>query len=122
MTRRGEAFSDWHVHTHTGYYEASGADLFDSVAYDVRLDEEHQRSVDVPQFEVGESGRLQMFPRVTGHLAAVAEVVPGRLQDVLEEVGPGGRVCHHVLQEEEGAALQSRGRGEGEISPFSTKK
>lgn len=74
----------------------------------MRLDHEHERRVDVSQLELRESGRLQVFPGFPDDLATVSEVVPDRLENVLEEVGPCGGVCNHVFHEEEGTALQSK--------------
>lgn len=82
--------------------------LFHSVAHDVRLDHEHERRVHVSQLELGESSRLQVLPGFPGDQATISEVVPGRLENVLEEVGPCGGVCNHMLHEEEGAALQGK--------------
>lgn len=90
--------------------EASqGGGLFHSIAHNMRLDHEHERGFDVPQLELRESGRLQVLPGLPSDQATVTEVVPDRLEDMLEEVGPGGGVGNHVLHEEEGAALSSKG-------------
>ncbi len=90
-----------HTHTHTH-------NLFHSIANDVRFDHEDERRVDVSHFEIGESSRLQVLPCFPGDLASVAKVVPRRLENVLEEVRPSGGVCHNMLNEKEGSALQSR--------------
>lgn len=82
-------------------------ELFHGPAHDMRLDHEHERRIDVPQLELGESGRLQVFPGFPGDQATVSEVIPGRLENVLEEVGPCGGAGNHMLHEEEGSTLQS---------------
>lgn len=83
-------------------------ELFHSIAHDMRLDHEHERRIDVSQLELGESGRLQVFPGFPGDQATVPKVIPGRLENVLEEVGPCGGVGNHMLHEEEGSTLQSK--------------
>lgn len=75
----------------------------------MRPDHEHERGFDVPQLELRESGRLQVFPGFPSDQATVSKVVPDRLEDMLEEVGPGGGVGNHMLHEEEGSTLQSKG-------------
>lgn len=86
----------------------SKRELFHGIAHDMRLDHEHERRIDVSQLELGESGRLQVFPGFPGDQATVSEVIPDRLENVLEEVGPRGGVGNHMLHEEEGSTLRGR--------------
>ena len=79
--------------------------LLDGVAHDVWLDQEVEGSLDALQFELGEPSGLQVVPGRPGQLTAIAKVVPHGLENVLEEVGPGGALCDHVLHEEEGSPL-----------------
>lgn len=88
--------------------EISRQNLFHSITYDVRFDNEDERRFDVSHFEFRESSGLQMFPRGPGDLASIAKVVPHGLENVLEEVRPSGGVRHNVLYEEEGSTLQSK--------------
>ena len=108
----GEALGAWHIHTlimsQVDYRATVRPNLFHSVTYDVWFDHKHERRLDVLHLEFGESSRLQIFPRFPGGLASVTEVVPKRLENVLEEVRPGGRVRHNVLHKEEGPTLQIR--------------
>lgn len=60
--------------------------LFHRIAYDVWLDHKEERSINVPHFEFGESGRLHVFPCFSSDLATITKVVPCRLENVLEEV------------------------------------
>lgn len=94
--------------------------LFDSVSHDVRLNEKDNRCFKVLQFELGEARILEMLPSGAGHLTAVSEVVPKRLQNVLTEVCPGALfVRNHMLHEEESTArpehTQSLSQGLGGI-------
>lgn len=83
-----------------------GRILFDSVAQNVRLNQDSGWSLDVSQLELREPGRLQVAPRRPGEHASVPEVVPQGLENMLEEVQPGGGLCNHMVQEVEGSPLE----------------
>lgn len=62
----------------------------------------------MPQLEVGESSRLQMFPCWPSDLTSITKVEPWGLEDMLEEVYPRGRICNNMFQEKESSTLQSK--------------
>lgn len=72
-----------------------------------------QWGLNVLQLQLREAGPLQGLPALSGKLAAVEQKEPGRIQDLLPEVIPGGTLSRYVFHEVKRPSLRERDAMQG---------
>lgn len=84
---------------------------FNGVSHNVRSNEKSDIvCFNVPQVNVGETSRFEVFPRCSGDDASVPKKEPHAFEHMLEEVRPRWWIWNDVFQKVESPSLQDRAK------------